>query len=325
MNNNNNIFEQFESEGAFAPTKAGLLAGNAGIYLLYLAEIVILAYTGYHGISASLLYAGDGLAKIPQIAGIVIIELTMFSLSLAWHNNKVTSPLQTFVSVGGWFILLVITSLGVLGDSQIHAGYSMTGWLQVYLQWGLPIAPLLALVIVVLVTSLAPDKVQERKRANQLTAFSDATFDAFMIQNAALAKADLQIKSLQIGAQIATAKLIAEQINHPQVIAMIQSQAMANVPALLQSVGISLPYPLTQGAMATMPHDVTQSVTGTNTPVEAQNVTGGNLASVDNPPHYQPINDLEVSEDNADFLEVGPVANGNGRYNLLNGNGIHHK
>lgn len=313
MNNNKNIFEQFESEGAFSPTKAGLLAGNAGIYLLYIAEIIILAYTGYHGISASLLYAGDGLAKIPQIAGIVIVELTMFSLSLAWHNNKVTSSLQTFVSVSGWFILLLITSLGVLGDSQIHAGYDVTGWLQIYLQWGLPIAPLLALVIVVLVTSLAPDKVQERKRANQLTAFNDASFDAFMIQQASLAKADLQVKSLQIGAQIATAKLIAEQINHPQVVAMIQSQAMQNVPALLQSVGISLPYPLTQ----TLPTNgqeqaqTSQQVTAvTNTTLERESVT-------------EPIIE-RVGVGSDDFLAVpAPHTNGNGIFHL-NGK-THHK
>lgn len=322
---NNNIFEQFESDGAFAPTKAGLLAGNAGHYALYTIEILYLAYSSYHGISASLSFAGSGLAKIPQIMGIVIIELTLLALNLMWHNNKITGTVQTVIAVFCWLALVGLTMLSIVGDSQIHAGYNVTGWLQVYLQWVLPISAVPAMITAVLITSLAPEKMQERKRANQLTAFSDASFDAFMVKQSALAKADLQIQSLQIAAQVQTARLIAEQINNPQVVAMIQRQALHNVPALLQSAGINLPYALDNSTPTladtltpTMAQGEREAESVTGSPAQAESVTGAKIASDDG--QHIPMTAIEdipafSLEREADFLAVKPMgASVNGRH-----------
>lgn len=275
--NEKNIFAKFEAEGAFSPSKGRALTGNTAVYLLYLIEIVFLVYSGYHGISASLLFAGSGLAKIPQIAGIIIIELTLLGLSLAWHNGKITGSVQTFVALAGYAILFILACLGIIGDSQLHAGYPVTSWLATYLQWGLPIAPAIACAIVLVVNSLSPEQVQSRKRDNQQNAFSDATFEAYMVQEAAQARAQLQIKGLQIGSQVEVARLISEQINSPQVTAAIRQTALANIPALLQTAGIHL----TDDMVKQLGVPSTQSVTGANfdglerEPVTARGVTNG--------------------------------------------------
>lgn len=258
--NEKNIFAKFEAEGAFSPSKGRALTGNTAVYLLYLIEIVFLVYSGYHGISASLLFAGDGLAKIPQIAGIVILEFTLLGLSLAWHCGKIIGSVQTFIAISGYAILFILACLGIVGDSQLHAGYPVTSWLATYLQWGLPIAPAIAGIIALLVISLSPNQIQSRLRDNQQNAFSDATFEAYMVQEAAQARAQLQIKGLQIGSQVEVAKLISEQINSPQVTAAIRQTALANIPALLQTAGIHL----TDDMVKQLGVPNGQSVTGAN-------------------------------------------------------------
>jgi hypothetical protein len=76
--------DYFSKDAAAEPSRAGRVVGNVGACGLPLAKVTFLVYSGYRGISASWNYTGNSdLARLAQIFGIIVLEITLLSPYLA--------------------------------------------------------------------------------------------------------------------------------------------------------------------------------------------------------------------------------------------------
>lgn len=92
---NGNMRDFFADDGSDAKTP---LLGGVGAFILHTVVIALLIYSGYHGIHASARslsgIAGAG-AMPPDIVGILIIELVMLGIYLAYFYRRITGDGQT--------------------------------------------------------------------------------------------------------------------------------------------------------------------------------------------------------------------------------------
>lgn len=259
------MFEQnfFQEEVNAGPGRAGRFMGQAGSWLLHVCKVLFLLYSGYHGISASLSYAGSSeLAKGAQVFGIIVLELTLFGLYLAWHNQEIHGTAQSIAASGTYALLFLLAILGIVGDSQLHAGYAVSNWLRVYLTWGLPAAPALAALGALLTHELAPAQLRARKQTAEKLEFEDEQFKAFMAgQRAEMSTAKL-IRNLQLNARMSAAKQIAAWYGSDEAQQAITSTALQHAPALLRAIGVEfqekgavIPVPLEQSPASPQPSD----------------------------------------------------------------------
>lgn len=250
------MFEQnfFQEEVNAGPGRAGRFMGQAGSWLLHVCKVLFLLYSGYHGISASLSYAGSSeLAKGAQVFGIIVLELTLFGLYLAWHNQEIGGTAQSIAAGGTYGVLFLLAILGIVGDSQLHAGYAVSDWLRVYLTWGLPAAPALAALGALLTHELAPTQLRARRQSAEKLEFEDEQFKAFMAgQRAEMATTKL-IRNLQLNARMSAAKQIAAWYGSDEAQQAITSTALQHAPALLRAIGVAFQEDEERGAKSEPP------------------------------------------------------------------------
>jgi hypothetical protein len=237
------MFEKdyFAETEHIGPGKAGTVMGAVGTWGLHLAKVAFLIYSGYHGISATAAYRGESeLAAVAGIFGIIVIEIVLFSLYLAWHNQRITGAAQSIAAAVTYAIGFILASLGIIADSQIHAGMELSGWLQAYLRWILPIAPAVMAFGALLTHELAPAQLRARKQTADLDEHVEQEFKA----NLAGMKAEMElaklIRNMQLNAKASTARQIASWYSSEQAQKAISGTAMQNAPALLRAVGIDV-------------------------------------------------------------------------------------
>ena len=235
------MFEQdyFAEDIDAGPGRAGAFVGTAGAWGLHLAKVLFLLYSGYHGVSASLGYAGSAeLAKAAQIFGIVVLELTLFSLYLAWHNQKITGTAQMITAGATYSVGFVLACLGIVADSQLHAGVAMSPWLVAYLRWGLPVAPAVMALGALLTHELNPHQLRSRQQSQQQLAFAEDQFTAQMAAARAEMDAAKALKNMQLNARMSAARQIAAWYSSDEAQQAITATALQNAPALLRAIGI---------------------------------------------------------------------------------------
>lgn len=237
------MFEQdyFEEEAPIGPSKTGVVVGGIGGWGLHLAKVAFLIYSGYHGISATVTYRGDsGLAIVAGVVGITVTEVVLFSIYLAWHNQKITGTAQSLAAGITYAIGFIVACLAIVADSQLHADIDMSVWLKTYLYWGLPVAPALMGLGAVLVHELEPNQLRGRKEASEQLKFAEELFTATMAGKRADMAAAKEIKNMQLNARRSAAKQIAAWYAGEEAQRWVTNTALKNAPSLLRAAGIDV-------------------------------------------------------------------------------------
>jgi hypothetical protein len=237
------MFEQdyFAEDVEVGPSKTGSLVGGIGGWGLHLAKVAFLIYSGYHGISATVMYRGDSeLAIVAGVVGITVTEVVLFSIYLAWHNQKITGTAQSIAAGITYVIGFVVACLAIVADSQMHAVVDMSPWLRTYLYWGLPVAPALMGLGAVLVHELEPNQLNGRKQASEQLKFTEDLFKATMAGKRADMEAAKEIKNMQLNARRSAAKQIAAWYTGEEAQRWVTSTALKNAPSLLRAAGIDV-------------------------------------------------------------------------------------
>ncbi len=174
------------------------------------------------------------------IVGIITIELVLLSLYLAWHNGRITGAAQSIAAGATAAVGFILACLGIVADSQLQAGYELSGWLAVYLSWGLPIAPAVMALGALLTHELDPGQLRARREANERVDLEEARFTAHV----AGLRADLEtariVANMQLNAKAAAAKQVAAWYGTDQAQRAITATALQNAPNLLRSIGVDV-------------------------------------------------------------------------------------
>lgn len=243
--------DYFREEDTPAGNRTRGAAGSIGAWGLHLAAVAFLIYSGYHGIHATTAFRGESqLAAAAGIAGIVVIELVLFSLYLAWHNHRITGSMQSIAAATTYLFGFTLACLGIVADSQLQAGYALAGWLRAYLYWGLPIAPAVMSLGALLTHELAPEQLRARRQAAEREAFAEEQFTAHINAQRAEMESAKVVRNMQLNARAETARQIAGWYGSTAAQDAIAKTALQNAPALLQSMGISIEYPGATGEPA---------------------------------------------------------------------------
>lgn len=223
------------------PSKEGKFVGSFGAWGLHIAKVAFLIYSGYHGIAASWNYAGNSdLERVAQTAGIVVLEVTLLSIYLAWHNQRITGTAQSITAGATYAIGFILACLGIVADSQLHAAVEMSGWMVSYLKWGLPIAPAVMAIGSVLIHELDPTQLRKRKGVAEIVKFSEEQFKAKMAGQRAEQEAAKLILNMQLNAKMSAARQVEQWYTSEQAQKAITSTALQNAPALLRSIGVNV-------------------------------------------------------------------------------------
>jgi hypothetical protein len=233
--------DYFSEDATAEPSRAGRVVGNVGAWGLHLAKVAFLVYSGYHGISASWNYAGNSdLARVAQMFGIIVLEITLLSLYLAWHNQRITGAAQSIAAGSTYAVGFILACLGIVADSQLHSGAAMTPWLVTYLTWGLPIAPALMALGALLTHQLAPEQLRGRKEAEERGRFAEDRFNAHIASMRAELEAYKQIANMQLNAKASAARQVAAWYSSDRAQQAITDTALQNAPALLRAIGVDV-------------------------------------------------------------------------------------
>lgn len=231
--------DYFAEDAGAEPGQASRFVGKVGAWGLHAAKIAFLIYSGYHGIHATAVYRGDSqLAAAAGIVGIVVVEIVLLSLYLAWHNGEIMGVHQMIAAGVTYAVGFTLACLGIVADSQLQAGYSLEGWLSAYLYWGLPIAPAIMALGALLTHELAPGQLRARVQSQANVRFDEEKFVAHMAGKRAELEAAKAITNANLNARAAAAKQIAAHYHSDQVQTAIKQSALASVPTLLRAIGV---------------------------------------------------------------------------------------
>lgn len=237
------MFEKdyFQQETQAGPSRGGRVVGGVGMWGLHLAAVTFALYSGYHGISATVNYrAAGGLGQVAGIVGIVTIELVLLSLYLSWHNGRITGAAQSIAAGVTGGVGFILACLGIVADSQLQAGVTLSGWLAVYLHWGLPIAPAVMALGALLVHELDPGQLRARRESNERTELEEAKFMAHVAGLRAELEAARTVANMQLNARAAAAKQVAAWYGSDQAQRAITATALQNAPNLLRAIGVDV-------------------------------------------------------------------------------------
>lgn len=237
------MFEKdyFQDDRPAGPGKSGRVVGGVGMWGLHLAAVTFALYSGYHGISATVNYrAAGGLGQAAGIVGIVTIELVLLSLYLAWHNGRITGAAQSIAAGVTAAVGFILACLGIVADSQLQAGYELSGWLSVYLSWGLPIAPAVMALGALLTHELDPTQLRARRESNERDEMEELRFTAHIAAMRAELEAARTVANMQLNARTSAARQIGAWYGSDAAQKAITATALQNAPNLLRSIGVDV-------------------------------------------------------------------------------------
>lgn len=217
--------------------------GRAGIGLLHLIVIALLIYSGYHGIHATARYReAQGLGNAAGIVGILIIELVMLGIYTAYFFRRITGDLQKYIALAVFSIGVLLSTLGIVGDSLIQAGVAPPSWLDTYLTFGLPIAPVIMAIGAALVTITEPSVMRKIKAAFKREESAEKSHDVRMKAEDGKRALATKAANLQLNAMSTTMDLVHAVYRTPQVQQAMMQTAIDNIPELMRMAGIRIPH-----------------------------------------------------------------------------------
>lgn len=233
------FFTQYDEETTTRFGGLGNTGRAIGKWLGFATIFTVLAFTAYHGINATWQYQAHSLAgRLTGTVGIISVELIIFSLILKWHNRGITGAKQR-VAAGVTFAAgLVLIFLAVITDSQLNAGLALTTELAFYLQWVLPVSPVVMAVLNHIVDELDPAQLWSQQQAEEQRQLDEIRFKAAIAGQRAELAARKAIVNANLNARVSAAKQIAAYYQSDSVQDAIRRSALGNVPALLRAIGV---------------------------------------------------------------------------------------
>ena len=236
--NMKDFFANDEAAGRAAPFLGGL-----GAAILHSVVVTLLIYSGYHGIHASRSYReSQGLGNAAGIVGILIIEFVLLGLYLAYFYRRITGETQKYLAAATFSIGIVMSALGIVGDSLMQADIPLPSWLSTYLTLGLPVAPVVMAIGAGLVMAAEPKLIRQIKGALKREDFEEKRHTARMKAEDAKLTVAQNTANVQLNALDMTGQYVLAAYRTPEVQAFIQQAALANLPEVLRGAGILLPY-----------------------------------------------------------------------------------
>lgn len=219
------------------------VVGGIGAWILHLVVFAFAIYSGYHGISATARYhASGGLGMAAGIIGILVIEVVLVGLYLAYFNRRITGDKQKLAAAATAGLGFILSCLGIIGDSQMQAGMEVSNWLSAYLTWGLPIAPAFMALGAAVVMATEPKHLRLMAAAVQDETYQEKRHTSRMAAKSAELTAAEQVANMQLNGKMQTARYLLAAYRSPDVQAHIQASALANMPELMRAIGVDLPY-----------------------------------------------------------------------------------
>lgn len=223
--------------------QSGAVMGGVGAWILHLVVFAFAIYSGYHGISATARYhASGGLGMAAGIIGILVIEVVLIGLYLAYFNRRITGDKQKLAAAATAALGFVLSCLGIIGDSQMQAGIATSGWLNAYLTWGLPIAPAFMALGAAVVMATEPKHLRLMAAAVQDETYQEKRHTSRMAAKSAELTAAEQVANMQLNGKMQAARYLLAAYRSPDVQAHIRASALANLPELMRAIGVDLPY-----------------------------------------------------------------------------------
>lgn len=218
---------------------ASRVVGAAGMWLLHVAKAAFILYSAAHGIHAALRYTADGaFGRIAQLVGVVVIELTLAALYLAWHNGRITGDSQRIAAGAVYVVAFAMACANIVADSQLNAGLLLQDWLAVYLRWWLPAAPAIAAAGALVVHSLAPEQVRLRRHAQQRDALTNEHFLAQLDIERAKLEELKTLHAMRLASRQAVLRNLSDFWKGEDAQRAIRDTALANMPQLLRDAGV---------------------------------------------------------------------------------------
>lgn len=215
---------------------------SGALMALFVGGVGALLYSGYHGISAALLFTTHSAAGVAfQIFGIALLEYTLFCILLAWYRGEIVDSGQKWTSgvVVAAGVLLSILNTQV--DSRIHAGVALTQFLQFYMVNVLPSVPFLMLVGGVLTVEMSPAQVLKRRQSVQVTEYARRMFDAEMKTRAAERDADLKAVNVRLNAKLRALEHLEAYYQSDDLQAQLLTEAQRGARDFFRQLGVGVP------------------------------------------------------------------------------------
>lgn len=235
MDDLNSVFEEEQGERS----SSSKVVGGIGLWLLHIVMVTFALYSGAHGVNASLRYAGSSdFAKVAQIIGIVTIEVVLIGIYLSYLNGRITGASQT-IAAGSFFAIgFALALAGIIADSQINSGGTVSPMITLYLRWGLPIAPGIMSLGALLIHVLSPSALRDRKVDQQKRSLEEYRFNAHLAIERAKASEELYKRKLQVISRKAVLRELGVISESPEFREAIKRTAIERAPSLFSEAGI---------------------------------------------------------------------------------------
>lgn len=234
------MFQQkdYFDDGITAVTSGQNVAGRIGAALLHAIKLLVLGYTGWHGIHAASAYSGPGIGAITGAAGIVVTELSLLGLYLAFVGHYVGGGVQRWIAFAVYALGLATVILTSIADSFLNASLPLPVFLQNYLHFGLPVSPIAMLLGAFLVHYFHADSVRGRAEAGLREGLAEVRFKAWLASQAADLENRKIVANAMLNAKAAAAVELSAQFQSPGVQSAIKQAAHTALPSLLASIGV---------------------------------------------------------------------------------------
>lgn len=220
--------------------------GTGAKWLLHLLKILFVVYSFTHMSHLSLTYAAEtqmGVAS--QFAGIFIVDLVMIGLFVALHNLGITGTVQVYVAYCLWGVAFIISTLGIVADSQINAGLALAPWMVNYVRWVLPAAPAIVSLGLFIIARMDPHNKLQRELALSQHDSDEADTKLAVAIAGARRKTRETTAAIGILTERHTAENLYGYLMSDDVQRRIRDQAQHNLGNILNQHGVSVPGMLT--------------------------------------------------------------------------------
>lgn len=239
MFENEDYFQSYEDSGLAEQGNLGKFGRVLGKWLGFGTIFTVLAFSAYHGISATATYrAGSFLGILTGTVGIITVEVILLSLILRWHNRDISGTAQRVAALAAMAVGFILSFLAIITDSRLNAGLELTAELSFYLLWILPASPLFMMAMNHIVEELEPGQLWSVRAAEEERRFKETKFTASMAAANAELEAAKAIWNAQLNAKVSAAKQIAVHYQGEDVQRAIRQSALGSVPALLRHIGV---------------------------------------------------------------------------------------
>lgn len=239
MFENQDYFQSYEDSGLSEQGSLGKFGRTVGKWLGFVTIFTVLAFSAYHGISATATYrAGSFLGILTGTVGIITVEIIVLSLILRWHNRDISGTPQKIAALVAMAVGFVLSFLAIITDSRLNAGLELTPELSFYLLWILPASPLFMMAMNHIVEELEPGQLWSIRAAEEERRFRETKFTASMAAANAELEAAKAIWNAQLNAKVGAAKQVAAHYQSEEVQLAIRQSALGSIPALLRHIGV---------------------------------------------------------------------------------------